>query len=144
MWTGNKPVYFLELLNQRKTGTSEYSLNQINILFDQSPCFGIHLFILVTEDLKAVQGNELGRFKVESHFFPPWISNIFFHLAFKKNSSSPGYKTDYILYSSYSSSTNRKRFPYDLPWNLYLRSVLFSLPVCHCYYCMFLVRVKCS
>lgn len=48
-------MYFLELLNQRKTGTSEYSLNQINILFDQSPCFGIHLFILVTEDLKAVQ-----------------------------------------------------------------------------------------
>lgn len=78
MWTGNKPVYFLELLNQRKTGTSEYSLNQINILFDQSPCFGIHLFILVTEDLKAVQGNELGRFKVESHFFSSVNIQYFF------------------------------------------------------------------
>ena len=28
MWTGNKPMYFLELLNHKKTGASKYSLNQ--------------------------------------------------------------------------------------------------------------------
>ena len=28
MWTGNKPMYFLELLNHKKTGVSKYPLNQ--------------------------------------------------------------------------------------------------------------------
>ena len=28
MWTGNKPMYFLELLNHKKTGASKFSLNQ--------------------------------------------------------------------------------------------------------------------
>ena len=49
MWTGNKPMYFLELLNHKKTGASKYSLNQNQyFIWLESPLLVyIHLYQLL-------------------------------------------------------------------------------------------------